>query len=372
VLAELGVSYSGSQPAGAGFSALVDGKIHHLPTGAASLLAMPYLADAAKAALMHVFGLLKHLNFEAFQERSWQDWLEQQVQHPQARQFLLASARISTLVHAPELLSADLALSLLASQGVCYIDGGWQTLVDGLRQTAQEAGARLMTQARVEAIEVAGEGYHVRLADGAREDARAVLLATDPETASALVLDGTHEPLQRFAAQALPAYVACLDIALRRLPDAETLVCYAIDRPLYYSAHSASAHLAPEGGALVHLMKYLRPDEAAEPEGSRQELEALMDLVQPGWRTEVVEQFFLPHMLASNAIVQARYGGLSGRPGPAVPGLPNLYIAGDWVGPEGEKADACFASARSAARLMIAKLSSRQNAPLDSSLGIIS
>ena len=76
---------------------------------------MPYLAGAAKAGLMRVFGLLKHLNREAFQERSWRDWLEQQVQPPQARQSLLASACISTLVHAPELLSADLALSLLAN-----------------------------------------------------------------------------------------------------------------------------------------------------------------------------------------------------------------------------------------------------------------
>ncbi|GHO77758.1 hypothetical protein KSD_55290 [Ktedonobacter sp. SOSP1-85] len=161
--------------------------------------------------------------------------------------------------------------------------------------------------------------------------------------------------------------MACLDIALRRLPRAENLAALCVDRPLYYAVHSTSAHLAPEGGALIHLMKYLRPGEAAEPEATRQELEALMNLVQPGWRDEVVEQSFLPHMTASNAIVQARYGGLPGRPGPAVPGLPNLYVAGDWVGPEGDKAEACFASARSAARLMIAQLSDRQSASLVSS-----
>jgi hypothetical protein len=117
-------------------------------------------------------------------------------------------------------------------------------------------------------------------------------------------------------------------------------------------------------------MKYLRPGEASEPEANRQELEALMDLVQPGWRAEVVEQSFLPQMIASNAIVQARYGGLSGRPGPAVPGLPNLYVAGDWVGPEGEKAEACFASARSAAMQIMAKLSERQSASLSGSLDV--
>jgi phytoene dehydrogenase-like protein len=317
-----------------------------------------------------VFDRVKHLKTEEVQERSLQEWLEEEVQHPQVRQFLLTRARISTYTHAPDLLSAGLALSLLTTQ-VLYMDGCWQTLVNGLRQKAQEAGARLITQARVEAIEVAGEGYRVRLADGSREDARAVLLATDPETASTLVADGTHEALHRWAAQAVPACVACLDIALDRLPRAGSLVTLCMDRPLYYAVHSASAHPAPQGSALVHLMKYLRPGEAAEPEGSRQELEALMDLVQPGWRAEVVEQFFLPQMRASNAIVQARLGGASGRPGPAVPGLPNLYVAGDWVGAEGEKADACFASARSAARLMMAKLSSRQSASLVSSSDVI-
>ncbi|GLV54137.1 dehydrogenase [Dictyobacter sp. S3.2.2.5] len=362
VLGELGVSYSStaqSQPSGA--SILADGKLHLMPAGA-SLLEIPFLADTVREELTHVFGLLPHLNFEKLQGISMQEWLEQEVQHPQVRQILLARARISTYTDAPDLLSAGLALSLMIRQ-VCYLDGGWQTLVDGLRQQTQEAGARLITQARIKAIEVAGEGYRVRLADSSGYDASAVVLATDPETACALVADGTHEVLRRFAAQAIPASVTCLDIALRRLPRVENLTALCVDRPLYYSVHSASAHLAPEGSALIHLMKYLRPGESAEPEVNRQELEALMDLLQPGWRAEVVEQSFLPHMIASNAIVQARYGGLSGRPGPEVPGLPNLYVAGDWVGPEGEKAEACFASSRSAAMLMIEKLSDRQGAP---------
>jgi phytoene dehydrogenase-like protein len=370
VLSELGVSYSALLPPHSGTFGLVDGKVYPLPTGAASLLEIPFLTDAAREELIRALGLLKHLNAEDLQGISMQAWLEEQVQHPQIRQFLLARARISTYTDAPDLLSAGLALSLLNTQ-VYYLDGGWQTLVDDLRQKAQEAGAHLITQARVKAIEVAGEGYRVRLADDSRYEASAVLLATDPETASALVLDGTHEPLRRFAAQAIPARVACLDIALRRLPNAGTLVTYGMDRPLYYSVHSASARLAPEGSALVHLMKYLQPDEAAEPEASRQELEALMDLLQPGWRAEVVEQSFLPQMIASNAIVQARYGGLSGRPGLEVPGLPNLYVAGDWVGPEGQQADACFASARSAARLIMLQLSDRQSASLASSSDVI-
>lgn len=370
VLRELGVRYSGSQPQRSGYLGLKGGKIHSLPTGATSLLETRLLAPAARAELLGLYDRFKRMKYAEFQGISLQDWLEQHVQHPQVRQFLLAGARIATYAHAPDLLSAGLALSLLAAQ-VWYLDGGWQTLVDDLRQKAQEAGARIITQARVQAIEIAGEEYSVRLADGSSYPASAVLLATDPETASALVLDGAHEALRRFAAQAVPSRVACFDIALRRLPRARNLFTVNMDRPLYYSVHSASAHLAPEGGALVHLMKYLRPGEAAEPEATRQELEALMDLLQPGWCAEVVEQSFLPQMIASNAIVQARYGGLSGRPGPIVPDLPNLYVAGDWVGSEGGLADACLASARSAVRLIMASLTNRQSTSLASSLGVI-
>lgn len=181
-----------------------------------------------------------------------------------------------------------------------------------------------------------------------------VLLATDPKVASALVADGAHKALSCWAAQSVPARVACFDMALRRLPRPQNLFAMGLDCPLYYSVHSASAHLAPKGSALIHTMKCLRPDEPAEPEATRHELEALIDLLQPGWRAEVVEQYFLPHMVASNAIVQARLGGLSGRPGPVVPGRPNLYVAGDWVGTEGQLAEACFASASSAARMIMA------------------
>ena len=369
-LSELGVRYSGSQPQRSGYLGLEGGKTYPLPTGAASLLSTRLLTLAAKSELIRLFGRLKSINYEEFQERSLQDWLELHVQHPQVRQLLLAGTRAATYTHAPDLLSASLALSLLTGQ-VLYLDNGWQTLVDDLRQKAQEAGARIITQARVQAIEIAGEEYSARLADGSNYKASAVLLATDPETASALVLDGAHVALRRWATQAIPSRVACFDIALRRLPRARNLFAMGMDRPLYYSVHSASAHLAPEGSALIHLMKYLRPGEATEPEENRQELEALMDLLQPGWRAEVVEQSFLPHMIASNAIVQARLGGLFGRPGPVVPGLPNLYVAGDWVGTEGQLADACFASARSAARLIMARRTSRQSAFAASSAGAI-
>jgi phytoene dehydrogenase-like protein len=355
VLSELGVRYSGSPPILNKFLALDGGRLHLLPADVASVFKTTLFGLGAKIELAHIFSSLKHMKLADFHNVSLRDWLEQQVRHPQVRQFILAAARLATYSNAPDMLPVSIIAPVLDARAL-YLDGGWQTLVDGLRQVTLEAGAKIVTQARVTAVEVAESGHVVRLADGTLHPAAAVLLAVDPETASALVADGTHEPLRRWAAQSVPALATCFDVALRRLPQPQHRFALGVDRPLYYSLHSAWAKLAPEGGALIHTIKYLRPGEPSEPERAHQELEEWLDLLQPGWRAEVVEQYFLPHMVASNAIVQASQGGLPGRPGPAVPGIANLYVAGDWIGAEGQLAEACFASAKNAANMIIANL----------------
>jgi phytoene dehydrogenase-like protein len=260
LLGELGVRYSGSTPVLDGFLALDGGKLHTLPIGAASLFRTKLLGPGAKVELARFYSTLKHVKLAKLQGVSLQDWLEQQVRHPHARQFILALARVATYANAPDMLAASLIVPLLNAR-VSYLDSGWQTLVDDLLLVALEAGAKIVTHARVAAIEVAEERYAARLVDGTLYPAAAVLLAIDPQTASALVADGAHEALSRWAAQSVPAHAACYDVALRRLTDPRHLFALGIDRPLYYSVHSTWANLAPDGSALIHIMKYLRPSE---------------------------------------------------------------------------------------------------------------
>jgi phytoene dehydrogenase-like protein len=59
-------------------------------------------------------------------------------------------------------------------------------------------------------------------------------------------------------------------------------------------------------------------------------------------------------MTTITAIPTPERGGLAGRPGPALPGVPGAYLAGDWVGPEGLLLDAALASAAAAARAALA------------------
>ena len=77
-----------------------------------------------------------------------------------------------------------------------------------------------------------------------------------------------------------------------------------VDRPLYVSVHSAAARLAPEGAALVHAMRYLEPGETPERERLLAELEAFMDLTQPGWRAYERARQFLPAMTAMSALAK--------------------------------------------------------------------
>ncbi len=147
----------------------------------------------------------------------------------------------------------------------------------------------------------------------------------------------------------MPARAACLDVALSKLPNDRATFALGVDRPTYLSVHSRTARVAPPGGALVSTMKYLPAGAKSDAARGEAELEELLDLLQPGWRDVVVERRWLPAMVATNAIVTARDGGLAGRPPVRVPDAPDVFVVGDWVGGEGMLLDASLASAERAA-----------------------
>jgi phytoene dehydrogenase-like protein len=102
---------------------------------------------------------------------------------------------------------------------------------------------------------------------------------------------------------------------------------------------------------MIHVARYLPVGAESDPRADEHELEGLLDTIQPGWREHVVVRRFLPRLTVMNAMATAAAGGTAGRPGPAVPGVRGLFVAGDWVGGEGLLADASVASAASAAEL---------------------
>jgi len=357
VLRGLGVEPRGKTPSASGGYAIAGGVKHTLPGGLVSLLTTGLLRLPAKLETARLLASLGRLETSGLQSTTVRDWTARELRHPEVRQLVEALLRLSTYANASDTLSAGAALRQLQialADNVLYLDGGWQTLVDGLRAVAEKAGVRIAGGSRVVEVSHDDAGVRgVRLADGGEQAAAAVILATDPAAASALAGPAARG-LARFASTAVPVRAACLDLCLARLPRERATFALGIDQPLYFSVHSARAALAPAGTALIQLARYRECDgRERDSAADERELEGLMDMMQPGWREVVVDRRFLPTMVVTHAMPSAAMGGLAGRPASSVREIPGLHVAGDWVGGEGMLADASFASAAQAVQAIV-------------------
>lgn len=361
--------------------ALVNDQQFLLPVNWWSLLATRVTGVRGKQELIAALWQVRRRGGAGAEGESTAAWLERNFSDVAARATMRALLRLATYSDHAEREEASLTLAQMriAMRRAIYVDEGWQKIVDALHSAAVSAGVNFVTSSRVVGVEHDGEVRAIQLGgleidadrmdtqaltwplpkpeevNGARVPAETVLLAVDPQTASELAGDAGN--LWR---EAVPVTAACLDVALRTLPQPRNLFSLGIDRPLYYAVHSRFAQLTPKGGALIHLAKYQQsaPADAigleggtrrADHEVDERELESLLDAMQPGWREVLVHRRFLPAVTVSNALVAA-----GARRPAASTAVRGLYVAGDWVGDEGLLSDAAFASARAAAKAILA------------------
>jgi len=358
VLRELGIEPRGKVPSVSGAFAVKNGVKHTFPAGAISLFTTSLFGLSAKLEAARFLASLGRIDGAQFMHLSVTDWLDRTFSHAEVKEFVLAAFRVATYTNAPDLMSAGTAIEQLKKafdKSVLYLDGGWQTLVDGLHQAALREGVKIETGAKVDAVTrtVTGAVSGVRLGDGRVIESSTVVIASSPSATVRLVDGAARTSLAQWADEAIPVSAACLDVALSRLPVPRATFALGMDRPLYLSVHSATAQLAPNGAALIQTAKYLPPGDTDSAEEVERELEGLLDLVQPGWRETVVHRRFLPDMTVINALPSAARGGAQGRPGTEVSDIPGLFIVGDWVGSEGLLVDAGLASAREAAAVIM-------------------
>jgi phytoene dehydrogenase-like protein len=353
ILEELGVSYEYGIPKRT--FVMQGGKLSPFPADPLGLLRTNVLNAVDKLALVRLLVALGAAKPQALAKTSVQGWLDQNVRRPQLRRLMTRLACTFVYSTALDLVSAELFVEKLQRalrHPVHYVDGGWGTLVDGLRVAAERAGARIVSNTYVDSVELDdGHARGVRLRDGSLLRASAVVLATGPRDAAKLVDGGEHPAMRRIVDGLTPARIACLDVALERLPVPDRPVVQDLDAPRFMSAQSVYSRVAPEGAALIIAFKQLDPRYPGDPHEDERDLEDLLDAAQPGWRGALVRRQYLPRIEAVGTLPTAREGGFAGRPGPRVPGLDNLYLAGDWVGSEGFLADASLASAQRAAEL---------------------
>lgn len=354
VLQDLGVTYHYGVPKDTFL--LHQGQMYPLPASAFSVLTNRLLTTGDKFELVGLFSTLPRINAKDLASVSVQEWLQRTIKRPLVRQLMATTARVFVYSSALDLVSAEVFVSklqhTLKHPVVHYVEGGWQTLVDGLRRVAEQAGVHIEVGKRVASVvHQYGRVQGVRLSDESTLAASSVVLATDPQEAVKLIDEGNYSPLREIVDSLVPARVACLDVALSRLPDPRYPIVQDLDQPRFLSTQSVYARVAPKGGALISTFKQLDPLHLTDQKQDERDLEDLLDTVQPGWRDVLVKRVFLPRIEAVGMLPTASGGGYAGRPGPTVAGIAHLYLAGDWIG-TGFLADPCMESARQVARLI--------------------
>jgi phytoene dehydrogenase-like protein len=366
VLGELRVAYRYAKP---GPTAVVSGKQFAAFPAGPRTLARANLGGRDLLDFFRLFAGLLQISPRTLASTSVQTWIAGASGQPRIRRLLVSVARPFVYSAALDLVSAEVFVDKLQRamrHPVHYVEGGWQSLVDGLRAAAERAGVRILRGARVEAVrQEAGSARGVTLHDGRLVPADAVVVATRPGDALKLFEGASHELLRAAVEGLLPARVATLDIGVQGLPAPRHPIVFDLEQPLFLTTQSLSISIAPQGGTLLSAFKQLDPREPVDAEASRRDLEGLVERVQPGWRAALAKHQFLPQIEATGALPLARSGGFAGRPKAQAPGLANCFLAGDWVGERGFLADASFASGREAALLALRAAHASQLAHAD-------
>ncbi|WP_286828368.1 MULTISPECIES: phytoene desaturase family protein [Kordiimonas] len=360
-LDDLGLTVAGGTPLLEGQTATRQGKSYLLPFSLTSFWRTGLFSLMDRWATTRFYAKLPKMNSADYVGMTLEDTLKALLPAPGARAYMHAVMRLSTYANAPSQMCGGAAIEQLkmALGGVLYLDGGWQQMVDTLVDAAKTSGVDLQAGQKVSDVERTGAGFTV-ITSKERVSADAVVLALAPKQAAS-VAAGLAPELTGYAEQAVPVRGACLDVCLSKVPVEATSFALGIDDPVYLSVHSCVAKLAPEGGGLLHTVKYLDPLRAEKASALEQEVESYTDQLQPGWKQHVVSRYFRPGMVIANSLPLAEHGGMAGRPAVET-SVPGLCLAGDWVGPKGFLSDASAASGRAAGRLAAGAAAQPQHA----------
>ncbi|MGG3885924.1 phytoene desaturase family protein [Brevibacillus panacihumi] len=342
---ELELNLPGDQPSIDAYG-IWKGKLSTLPMGVTSLFTTPLLSWKGKMEVVAWLAKLAKLDTHPYDQISLREWIETNLQDPMVRNVFYALLRTASYAMAPDLQAAGPVLKQLQNsmKGVLYLDRGWGTLVDELRKKAAEYGVHFLIKNKVNRIEHEnGMVQHVLCEDGTRVSARNIILTTSPAIAHELVPHAEATALHTWREQAIEVTAACLDVALRRLPKPKQQFVYGIDQPVFLSNQSRAAYLSEDGAQVISLIKYQGMETNSEKD--LQDLEQTLDLVQPGWRDELVAKQYLPKITVCHDFMHVKR---QENPGPAVPEINGLYVAGEWASHGELLVDAATASAKRA------------------------
>ncbi|WP_028548451.1 phytoene desaturase family protein [Paenibacillus sp. UNC451MF] len=352
-LQRFGVELEGGIPSTSG-SIIWKNELIPLPSDPLKLLTSKLFSFSGKMELGRLLMRLGKINAAELADVSLREWAEQEIVDPMVRHLFYTLCRTSTYSRDLDYQTAATVLHqvhLSIKSGVLYLDGGWQSIVDQLQKIATNCGVTIQMGASVSAIKHSGGAVQgVHLGSGELLEVERVISTLSPSDNFRLVPGAEQTILRHWKEDSRPITAACLDLALKRLPVVGRDFVMGIDQPIFFSNHSRAAKLSDNGTIIVHMIKYNAVGEH-DPKADEQLLTDMMNLLHPGWQQEVTAKQFLPSIT-----VVHDYPHKSRRdhkPGPAVPEIRGLYVAGDWASHGEMLLDAVAASAGRAASMLI-------------------
>ena len=350
-----GMSPSGGIPPNGSVGLLRDGQLWQLSMGIMGVAKSKLLSPRGRARFLSLMARLPRMKTDRFVGTTWQSWLGNEPDDVAGvvRMFV----RVATYGDAEARFDAAAALDQLklALRGVRYIDHGWQTIVDSLAARFVSLGGTLRSGCTVLNIDVedGADGVAVETSAGSLRATAAVIAGLAPDAVQRI----TAATISGRAEQGSTLHAASLDLALNRQ---HAGIVFGIDEPLYLSPHAPVAKLAPTGCGLVSLLRYAPDGETPEAgsiplvRGRLRELATMAGIAD----TDILHERYQHRLVVANSFPAADAGGLRGRPAADALGLPGVFVAGDWVGPEFQLVDAASASAEAAARRALTHVAS--------------
>ncbi|PEJ58324.1 hypothetical protein CN692_08600 [Bacillus sp. AFS002410] len=356
ILNEVGVKLSGKIPKLSGSFIFGDQFEQMKVIEAYNLFLGNHLKWKEKMEFLRFYRQIRKMDIDELNCISLEEYLNNNITSNCVKNLILAFIRLSTFTCNSELLSAGVAIGQLRSAKVMYINEGWQAIVNDLVKTAEQHGVAIQKSSSVCKVTGTYPNINLELRNDTSISTKCLLSTINPVDLVKLIDEPVSDSFLQKCSQMIPIKAACLDLVMRGLPNPKLNFALGIDQPWYFSNHSTVANLTTEQGeVVVHLMKYLNSVNETDPSKDEEELEGLLDLLQPGWRDYVISRRYLPKLIVSNDIkkpLESLNSSLSNRK----VGVDGIFVAGDWVGQMELLLNASLTSAKSAANLINEKL----------------
>jgi phytoene dehydrogenase-like protein len=120
---------------------------------------------------------LAQIDFSQLESVAVQEWLDKKIRDKNLAETIKTYLRLYTYGNDPDIQSVGSALRQLYVAGPMYIDGGWQTLVNGLLAAAENGKAKIVKGKKVTRVERTDSSrWLVTLSDKTQVSAKIVVI----------------------------------------------------------------------------------------------------------------------------------------------------------------------------------------------------